>query len=117
FSINNIVVAEGTNGTVQAVFTVSLQPAAASTATVNFVTLDGTALAGSDYIATNGTLTFAAGETSKALSVTLTPDPVPEPDEDFFVRLTNGVNAYVSPSLRRAVITEVRVTGISVDVG
>ncbi len=37
--------------------------------TVAYATADDTALAGSDYVATSGTLTFAAGETSKTIQV------------------------------------------------
>jgi len=116
FSIDNIVVSEGTNGTKQAVFTVTLFPPAATSATVDFQTVDGTALGGSDYVATNGTVAFAAGETTKAISVTLTPDIAAEPDEDFFVQLTNGTGAFAVPTPGRCLITEVRVSGISVDV-
>src|SRR5687767_4450492 len=97
FFIDNIVVSEGTNGTKQAVFTVTMAPPATNSATVNFSTLDGTALAGSDYVATNGTLTFAAGQTSNTVSVTLTPDVPAESDEEFFVQLSNGVGALIGP--------------------
>src|ERR1035438_742210 len=39
--------------------------------TVNYSTQDGTALAGVNYVATNGTLVFASGETSKTIVVHL----------------------------------------------
>ena len=42
--------------------------------TVDWTTVDGTALAGTDYTATSGTLSFAAGETSKTITVFLLPD-------------------------------------------
>ena len=116
FFINNIVVSEGTNGTKQAVFTVTMAPPATNSATVNFSTMDGTALAGSDYVATNGTLSFAAGQTTNTVSVTLTPDMPAESDEEFFVQLSNGVGALIGQGMGRALITEVRVNGISVDV-
>ena len=54
FFINDILVAEGSNGTVQATFTVSLLPPSSSAASVDFTTVDGSATAGSDYVATNG---------------------------------------------------------------
>jgi len=116
FFIDNIVVSEGTNGTKQAVFTVTMNPPATNSATVDFSTVDGTALAGSDYITTNGTLTFAAGQTTNTVSVTLTPDMAAESDEEFFVQLSNGVGALIGQAMGRALITEVRVNGISVDV-
>jgi hypothetical protein len=116
FSVNSILVPEGTNGTVQAVFTVQLNPPTASATSVDFVTLDGSAVAGSDYVATNGTLNFAAGQTSGVVSVTVTADAPVEADEDFFLRLTNSVGAATAPVLGRCLITEVRLVGLSVDV-
>lgn len=50
-------------------FTVSLAAAYDQTVTVNFTTQDGTAIAGQDYLATSGTLTFAPGETTKTITV------------------------------------------------
>ncbi len=47
----------------------TLGSALASQSTVNFATANGTATAGSDYTAQNGTLTFLAGETSKTVTV------------------------------------------------
>ena len=66
FANTNITVDEDA-GTVT--LTVELDPASAGTVTVDFATSDETALAGVDYTATSGTLTFAASETSKTISV------------------------------------------------
>ena len=57
-------------------FTLGLAPAQAGTVTVDYTTVDGTAIAGSDYVAQSGTLTFAPGETSKTIEIAVT-DPVP----------------------------------------
>jgi hypothetical protein len=116
FFINSIVVAEGTNGTRDAVFTVSLSSPLAGSASVDFATVDGTALAGSDYVATNGTLNFATGETNKTITVTLTPDPAVESDEIFSVQLTNGVGGPVAQGMGTCLITEVRVVGMRMDI-
>jgi hypothetical protein len=56
---------------------------------VRYATANGTALAGSDYNATSGTLTFAAGETNKAISLTLRTDAVTEAAESMYVRLSS----------------------------
>ena len=58
--------------------------------TVDFYTTDGTATAGSDYLATNGTLTFAPGEMSKVIWVEIQGDTVYEWDEYFYVVLENS---------------------------
>ena len=55
-------------------YTVTLSNASATPVTVNFGTANGTALAGSDYGANSGTLTFAAGETSKTITVSIVND-------------------------------------------
>lgn len=53
---------------------------------VDYATGNGTALAGSDFTATSGTLNFASGETSKTINVSIASDPE-EYSENFFVRL------------------------------
>ena len=64
--------------------------------TVNFATADGTALAGSDYVATSGTLTFAPGETTKYILVEVINDDIPEgsADEFFYVNLSGLTGDY-----------------------
>lgn len=57
--------------TTVATFTVTLEKPLASTVTVDANTADGTAVAGTDYDAVSTTLTFAAGETSKTVAVTV----------------------------------------------
>ena len=70
-SIGNASVSEGDSTNVSAVFTVSLTSscrAPVCPATVSYGTADGTALAGSDYVTTGGTLTFTTGVTSLPLT-------------------------------------------------
>ena len=57
-------------------FVLSLSAASTSAVTVAYRTVDGTALAGTDYQAvTGGSVTFAAGQTSKTVPVTVTARP------------------------------------------
>ena len=91
-------VTEGDAGTRQAVFTVNLSAASGLGVTVDFATQDGTAASGSDYTAVSGQLTFAPGETSHSISVTVTGDEIIEPDETFSLKLSNPVNATLSQS-------------------
>ena len=67
-SINDVTVTEGNAGTIAAQFTVTLSAASTSTVTVNYATANGTATAGTDYVAQTGTLSFTAGQTSKTIS-------------------------------------------------
>jgi hypothetical protein len=58
------------------------------TVTVNFATADGTASAGSDYVANSGMLVFDPGVSVRTVSVTINGDAVGENNETFFVNLT-----------------------------
>lgn len=92
-SVGDASIVEGNSGTKQMVFTVSLSQAATGPVTVNYATADGTAMAGQDYVAKSGTITFAAGETQKTVSVTINGDNVAELDETLAVRLSAPTGA------------------------
>ena len=66
-------------------FAVTLDAAAAVEVALGYATADGTALAGSDYEAASGTLTFAPGETAKTIRVVVLDDGLDEADEETFV--------------------------------
>jgi hypothetical protein len=89
-------VTEGHTGTRTATFTVTLSAASNQTVTVAYATADGTATAGTDYQAASGTLTFAPGEISKAITVQAVGDRLPEPTETFVVNLSSPTNAYIA---------------------
>ncbi len=76
-----------------ATITATLTGATALTATVSYATSNGTALAGSDYTASSGTLTFAPGVTSLTFSVPIANDMVFEGNESLIVTLSNAVGA------------------------
>ena len=95
-SIGDVTVTEGNSGTTNATFNVILSAPSALQVAVNYATADGTATAGSDYQATSGTLTFAPGETSKTITVLVNGDTTVEPDETFFVNLSNPTNATIA---------------------
>ncbi|MFN8090604.1 MAG: Calx-beta domain-containing protein, partial [Mycobacterium sp.] len=88
-SIGSASNAEGNSGTANMAFTVTLSKAATSPVTVNYATSNGTATAGQDYVANTGTITFAAGETSKTINVAINGDATVESDETFTVTLSN----------------------------
>jgi CSLREA domain-containing protein len=94
-SINDVTITEGDNGTHTADFTVTLTAGSLVQVTVDFATANGTAIAGSDYQSTSGTLTFSPGQTTRPISVTINGDISFESNEDFFVNLSNPVNAVV----------------------
>lgn len=73
--------------------TATLSAASTGTVTVNYATSSGTALAGTDYVAATGTLTFTAGSTTAAFTVPILDDALGEPDETIALTLSNPVNA------------------------
>jgi len=73
-----------------AVFTVTRAGALGATETVDYATVDGTAVAGADYVATSGTLIFAPGVATQQVSVTLLDDAAEELDETFGITLSNA---------------------------
>ncbi|MDX1950577.1 MAG: Calx-beta domain-containing protein [Verrucomicrobiota bacterium] len=75
-----------------------------TTATVDFLTEDGSASAGSDYTATNGTLTFSPGQASKTITIPITNDSSVEGDQDFEISITNVVGSILG-SYTNAVAT------------
>lgn len=64
-------------------------PVATSQSTVNFATTDGMALANSDYVPLNGTVTFQPGTTSQTITVYILNNPVPHGNVNFTVYLFN----------------------------
>ncbi len=76
-------------------FTVTLSPSSSQTVTVQYATANGTAVAGQDYNAGNGTITFNAGETQKQISIGILQDTLDEDNETFLVNLSNATNATI----------------------
>ena len=107
----------------QAVFTVTLSLPVVQAVTVSFATNNGSAVAGSDYVASSGTVTFALGETSKKIVVPTIDDPVAEGDETFFVQLSNPTGATLTDAQGVATIDDddgasaIRITDVTVTEG
>jgi ribosomal protein L24E len=91
-------VTEGDGQAVQLVFPVTVSATSSQPVTVRFTTADGSARAPDDYAATNGTLTFSPGETSKAVTVSVGGDVVHEPAKTLTVELTSPANATLQRS-------------------
>ena len=74
--------------------------------TVEYATSDGTAESGTDFTAASGTLTFAAGETSKTVSVATTDDSADEEDETFTLTLSNPADATLGDAAATGTIVD-----------
>ncbi|HJU43444.1 MAG TPA: S8 family serine peptidase [Vicinamibacterales bacterium] len=106
-SIGDVSINEGNSGTSVATFTVTLSPVNSSqTVTVNYATADGSAtVAGNDYVATSGTLSFPPSTATRTISVTINGDTVEESNETFFVNLSGAANAAIADAQGVGVIT------------
>jgi hypothetical protein len=89
----DVSVVEGNAGTVDLVFPVTIAGFGINPVMVTYATADGTATGGSDYAAQTGTLTFSGGgAATQNITIQATGDTNVEPNETFFVRLSNPVN-------------------------
>ncbi|MGI9211468.1 MAG: Calx-beta domain-containing protein, partial [Methylococcaceae bacterium] len=105
-SIADVSLREGNDNSGLASLSVSLSVASSQTVTVNYATQDGTALADSDYTATRGVLTFAAGETQKTVSIPILGDTQVESQESFNLVLSDPVNASLARTTATLVLDD-----------
>jgi hypothetical protein len=109
-TIGDASIVEGDSGSKTLSFTVTLNAAVDAAVSLNYATANGTALAGSDYVASSGSLSFVgnAGET-KTLSVTILGDTSEELNEAFTVLLSalaaSGRNVVIGRSTATGTIT------------
>ena len=99
---------EGDSGSAHLTFTVSLSPVSGRQVTVNYAEgVGGTATAGTDYTALPaGTLTFAAGATSRTIAVSVTGDTVEEGDETVVMTLRSPTNAVLGTATGTGMIMD-----------
>jgi hypothetical protein len=84
-------VTEGNSGTKTLTFTLTLDKAPTEAVTVNYQTLTtGTATANDDFAPATGTVTFASGQTTATVSVTVNGDTTFEPDETVQVKFSGS---------------------------
>jgi uncharacterized repeat protein (TIGR03806 family) len=105
-SISNASVAEGDAGTTTGTLTVSLSTTSAQTVTVAYSTANGTATAGSDYVAASSTVSFAPGQTSRPVNVTVNGDTADESAETVLVNLASPTNATIADAQGVLTITD-----------
>lgn len=100
-------VTEGNSGQTTATVTVNLTIPADYDITIDFATADLTALAGIDYVATSGTLTFLSGITSQTVDIQISGDLVDELDEKLDFVLSNATPGVYYSAFRH---TDVNIT-------
>jgi subtilisin family serine protease len=94
----------------RATFTVTLNQPLTTSASVDYTTADGTALAGADYTTTSGTLTFPAGVTTQTVSVPVLFDASASGTRTFSLTLSNPQGAAIPSPGATGTINDVPVT-------
>ncbi|MFM6644388.1 MAG: beta strand repeat-containing protein, partial [Microcystis panniformis] len=101
----NQTIVEGNTNPQNVTYTVTLSNASTQTITVQYATANGTAIAGSDYTSTSGTLTFDPGVTSQVINIPILNDSLNEANETFTLNLTTATNA--TPGAARTATTTI----------
>jgi beta-glucanase (GH16 family) len=85
-------------------FTISLEKAATSTASVKYSTTAGTAVAGTDFTPVSGTATFNTGQQDVEVVVEVTGDSLRKTNQSFFLELSNPQNCVIQSGNAAATI-------------
>ena len=101
-SISDVSVTEGGS----AVFSIMLSSAASNNVVIDYQTVNGTAISGSDYDSHSGRIVFSPGDTVKTRTVNILQDSLSEANEIFTMTLTNPVNATLGQSTGTATISD-----------
>ena len=94
----NQTIVEGNTNPQNVRYTVTLSRTSAQSITVQYATANGTAIAGSDYTSTSGTLTFNPGVTSQVINIPILNDSLNEANETFSLTLNSPINASLGTS-------------------
>jgi hypothetical protein len=95
-NVSDASVTEGDRGSAKLNFRVTLSNMSTQSISVGWRTVAGTATAKSDFGAASGTVSFAPGETSKTVTVSVKSDRTSEPDETLSVELYNAAGAPIA---------------------
>ena len=114
-SINNVTALRPAAGSANATFLVALSGISSTAITLNYQTVDQTAIAGTDYTATSGTLTFAPGQTIQTIAVPILANPSGTSSVDFLVQLTGANGATITQAVGTGTINPAPVPSISIN--
>jgi hypothetical protein len=104
-TVSDVRVFEGNTGGANAVFTVTYSGPNPASASVNYATASGTAQSGVDFVAVNGTLSFASSAT-QTVTVPIIGKSLKEANETFFLNLSGAVNASIADAQGVAIIVD-----------
>src|SRR3989442_7796926 len=104
-TISDVSVGEANSGTVNAVLTVTLSNDTDDLVTVNYSSVDGSGIGGSDYVPVTGTLTFQPGITSQVVTIPVKAATAGEAHETFYVDLARPTRATIAQTRGGVTIT------------
>jgi len=104
--IASVTVPESDEGTVPALFRVSLSHQPGGTVTVKWRTVDETAVAGEDYRSDRGTLVFGPDVREEIIAIEVMGDSLDEPDEDFSIVLSDPAGVSIEDGKARGRIED-----------
>jgi hypothetical protein len=104
-TVTGVTQSEGSTNNVAAVV-LSLADPWPTEVSVDYRTIDGTGVAGEDYLAASGTLVIPAGATSASIDITILGDALPESDESFTVELSNFVGIGLNSTTPKVTIID-----------
>ena len=103
--ISDVTVGTSSTGTINAVLTVTLSNDTSDVVTVSYSTADNSAVAGTDYVAASGVLTFQPGETSHVITLVINPSNYAALIKSFLVNLSAALNATMAKSQATVTVT------------
>lgn len=114
-SISDESIIEGDSGISQMTFTVSLSRTSTKSVTVDWATQEDTATGDVDYLSNSDTLTFAPGELTKTISISIVGDTDVELREQFKVVLSNPTNSILETPFGTGDIISEDLPSVTVD--
>lgn len=103
-SVGDATIVEGDNGFSYVTLPLSLDKVSTLQSKISFSTANGTALSGSDYVTTTGTVTIAPGQRTGTIRIPIYGDTLIEPNEIFTVNLSNPVNISIADGVGQVTI-------------
>jgi hypothetical protein len=101
FGIGNATALKGSAGTDDGGMIVALSMPAKETVSVQFQTGDGTGIAGTDYVATKGSVEFPAGTTWQPITIPIIGDRLERGNKIFHIELNSPQGAKIGPAENR----------------
>lgn len=101
---------KGNTGTSDATVIVSLCLPGSSTVRVDYTTVDGGAIRGTDYVATTGTVSFAPGVTSQEIVIPVIGDRLARGNKTFRVKLSTPIGAPIGAGTANVLIRDPNVS-------